>query len=85
MLTCTGIATGWTETRAVPNKAQKWVFAALLQITAAFPFPIVGIDSDNGSEFTNAHLLRYCEQSKITFTRTRVGHKNDGAHVEQKN
>jgi hypothetical protein len=84
-LTVTDIATGWTETRAVRNKAQKWVFAALMEITAAFPFPIKGIDSDNGSEFINAHLLRYCTANKITFTRSRAGRKNDGAHVEQKN
>jgi len=69
----------------VRNKAQKWVFAALLEITAAFPFPIKGIDSDNGSEFINTHLLRYRQANKITFTRSRAGRKNDGAHVEQKN
>jgi len=84
-LDVTDVATGWTELRAVPNKAQKWVFAALLEITAAFPFPVRGIDSDNGSEFINAQLLRYCEQNKITFTRSRAGRKNDGAYVEQKN
>ena len=84
-LTCTDIATGWTETRAVKNKAQKWVFAALTGITDAFPFPIVGIDSDNGSEFINGQLLRWCRQQEITFTRSRAGNKNDGAHVEQKN
>lgn len=51
----------------------------------AFPFPILGIDSDNGAEFINAHLLNYCNSNKITFTRSRSGNKNDGAHVEQKN
>ena len=50
-----------------------------------FPFPIVGIDSDNGSEFINAHLFDYCMADKLTFTRSRPGNKNDGAHVEQKN
>ena len=50
-----------------------------------FPFPIRGIDSDNGSEFINAHLLDYCTNQHITFTRSRPGNKNDGAHVEQKN
>jgi transposase InsO family protein len=84
-LDVTDIATGWTEVRAVKNKAQKWVFAALLEISAAFPFPIKGIDSDNGSEFINAHLLNHCTENKITFTRSRAGRKNDGAHVEQKN
>ena len=53
--------------------------------SALFPFPILGIDSDNGSEFINAHLFDYCTADKITFTRSRPGNKNDGAHVEQKN
>jgi hypothetical protein len=84
-LDITDIATGWTETRSVKNKAQKWVFAAIKDATAAFPFPILGIDSDNGSEFINWELLSWCEQEKLTFTRSRSGNKNDGAHVEQKN
>jgi len=84
-LTVTDVLTGWTETKAVRNKAQKWVFAALVDLRGGFPFPICGIDSDNGSEFINDHLLRYCEQEKITFTRSRAGNKNDGCHVEQKN
>ena len=50
-----------------------------------FPFPILGIDSDNRSEFINEHLLKYCTEHKITFTRSRPGNSNDGAHVEQKN
>jgi hypothetical protein len=52
---------------------------------AQFPFPILGIDSDNGSEFINYHLFDYCTEHEITFTRSRSGNKNDGAHVEQKN
>ena len=52
---------------------------------ARFPFPIIGIDSDNGSEFINHHLFNYCAANKITFTRGRSGQSNDGAHVEQKN
>ena len=44
-LTVTDIATGWTENRSVQNKAQKWVFAALLEIRQVFPFPILGVDS----------------------------------------
>ena len=84
-LTVTDIATGWTENRSVPNKARKWVLAALDDIARAMPFPILGVDSDNGSEFINHHLLTWCEQRKITFTRSRPGNKNDGCHVEQKN
>ena len=67
------------------NKARKWVLAALDDIAAAMPFPILGVDSDNGSEFINHHLLAWCEQRRITFTRSRPGNKNDGCHVEQKN
>lgn len=84
-LDITDIATGWTETRSVRNKARKWVFAAIKDATRAFPFPILGIDSDNGSEFINWELLSWCEQENLTFTRSRSGNKNDGAHVEQKN
>jgi hypothetical protein len=84
-LTVTDIATGWTESRSVPNKARKWVLAALDEIAAVMPFPILGVDSDNGSEFINAHLLAWCEKRQITFTRSRPGNKNDGCHVEQKN
>jgi hypothetical protein len=84
-LTVTDIATGWTQNRAVRNKAQKWVLAALEEIVDAFPFPVLGIDSDNGSEFINGHLLAFCTDREITFTRSRPGNKNDGCHVEQKN
>ncbi|MBI4188960.1 MAG: hypothetical protein HY525_00295, partial [Betaproteobacteria bacterium] len=48
-------------------------------------FALLGIDSDNGSEFINNHLLRYCQQENITFTRGRAWKKNDGCFVEQKN
>ena len=84
-LTVTDIATGWTVNRSVKNKAAIWVFEALRQVAETFPFPVVGIDSDNGSEFINAHLFNYCKDNRITFTRSRPGNKNDGAHVEQKN
>lgn len=84
-LTVTDIATGWTEIRSVRNKSAKAVFLALVEIQAALPFPLLGIDSDNGSEFINYHLLRWCIQQEITFTRSRPANKNDGCHVEQKN
>ena len=84
-LTVTDIATGWTVNRSVKNKAEKWVFEALMHVRRVFPFPIIGVDSDNGSEFINHHLFDYCVANKITFTRSRSGHSNDGAHVEQKN
>ena len=84
-LTVTDIATGWTENRSVRNKARRWVLAALDEIAAVMPFPILGVDSDNGAEFINNHLLAWCAERKITFTRSRPGNKNDGCHVEQKN
>jgi hypothetical protein len=84
-LTVTDIATGWTVNRSVMNKAAIHVLAAIDDAQAQFPFPILGIDSDNGSEFINSHLYEYCGARKITFTRSRPGNKNDGAHVEQKN
>jgi hypothetical protein len=84
-LTMTDIATGWTLNRSVKNKAARWVLEAIEEASRQFPFPILGIDSDNGAEFINAHLLDYCNEHRITFTRSRSGNKNDGAHVEQKN
>ena len=84
-LTVTDIATGWTENRSVRNKARRWVFAALMDIRDHLPFPLLGIDSDNGSEFINHHLFAWCTEHQVTFTRSRSGNKNDGAHVEQKN
>ncbi len=84
-LTVTDIATGWTENRSVSSKAAKLVLAALNDIAYKMPFPILGVDSDNGSEFINAYLLEWCQRHQITFTRARPGNKNDGCHVEQKN
>jgi hypothetical protein len=84
-LTVTDVAIGWTELRAVENKAQVRVFAAIQYIRQRLPFSLVGIDSDNGGEFINDELWRYCEQEHITFTRGRVGRKNDNPFVEQKN
>jgi hypothetical protein len=84
-LNITDICTGWTETRAVRNKAQVHVFAALQHTAQQLLFPLRGIDSDNGSEFINAHLYKYCLEKKICFTRSRPNKKNDNCHVEQKN
>jgi hypothetical protein len=84
-LDATDICTAWTETVAVRNRAERWVFAGLKEARAGFPFPIHGIDSDNGSEFINHHLVRYCIEHKITFTRSRPYRKNDNCFVEQKN
>jgi hypothetical protein len=81
----TDVKTAWTECVAVPNKAQIHVFAAICRARERLPFPLLGVDSDNGSEFINDQLYRYCLQEEITFTRGRAGNKNDGAHAEQKN
>jgi hypothetical protein len=71
--------------RALPNKAQRWCFEALQDIEASLPFPLRGLDSDNGSEFINVQLFRYCASRGITFTRSRPYRKNDNCFVEQKN
>lgn len=84
-LTATDLATGWTECLALANKTQAAVSQAIAQMRLDLPFPLLGLDSDNGSEFINDTLLRYCQSEQITFTRSRPYQKNDQAHVEQKN
>jgi hypothetical protein len=84
-LDLTDIATTWTETMAVRNKAQAWVFAALKKLRKNLPFGLLGIDSDNGSEFINQYLVDYCKEQKLSFTRSRPYRKNDNCFVEQKN
>jgi hypothetical protein len=84
-LDVTDVCMGWTETQAVKNKAQIWVFEALEGIIKQLPFEIKGIDSDNGSEFINGHLVRFCDEKQITLTRSRPYRKNDRCFVEQKN
>ncbi len=84
-LNLTDIHTTWVETRAVLGKGQAGVQQALAEMRAALPFALKGIDSDNGSEFINAHLYRYCQGHQIQFTRGRPYKKDDNAHVEQKN
>jgi hypothetical protein len=84
-LTATDIATGWTECLALPNKTQNAVSQAITALRLRLPFPLLGLDSDNGSEFINDTLYRYCLTEQITFTRSRPYKKNDQAHVEQKN
>lgn len=81
----TDVKTTWTECVATPNKAQIHVFAAIRRARQRLPFPLLGIDSDNGSEFINDQLYRYSLQEQITFTRGRAGKKNDSAYAEQKN
>jgi hypothetical protein len=84
-LNLTDVHTTWTETRAVLGKGQEGVRQALEEMRQALPFPLQGIDSDNGSEFINDHLFRYCQAQRIQFTRGRPYKKDDNAHIEQKN
>lgn len=84
-LSMVDVATQWFESRAVTFRSQRDVFAALDLLRHQFPFPLLGIDSDNDTVFINAHLVRYCRQESITFTRSRPYKKNDQAHVEEKN
>ena len=71
--------------QAVLNKAQCWVFDALKDIRKRLPFDLFGIDSDNGAEFINHHMVKYCQDEKLSFTRSRSYRKNDSCYVEQKN
>ena len=84
-LNVTDIHTTWVETRAVMGKGQAGVLDAMKQIEQALPFKLLGIDSDNGSEFINYHLKAFCDQKQIQFTRGRPYKKDDNAHIEQKN
>jgi hypothetical protein len=84
---CVDIATGWTEQRAIWGKGETAVLEQIQEIQKSLPFPLLGFDCDNGSEFLNHHLLRHFTERKhpIQFTRSRAYHKDDNAHVEQKN
>ena len=84
-LCCTDVASGWTEARVVRNRARKWTFEALVDVRRSLPFALLGLDSDNGGEFINHSLADYCSAERISFTRSRALHKNDGCYVEQKN
>lgn len=84
-LNLTDIHTTWVESGAVLGKSQERVCAQLDALRQQLPFALAGIDSDNGTEFINAHLYRYCQTHRIQFTRGRPYKKDDNAHIEQKN
>jgi len=84
-LTAVDVSTGWTECLAIANKTQIAVSAAIKAMRLRLPFPLLGIDCDNGTEFINELLYRYCLKEEITFTQSRPYKKNDQAYVEQKN
>jgi transposase InsO family protein len=84
-LNVTDIHTTWTESGAVLGRGEQAVQRALNEIAGELPFRLLGVDSDNGSEFINWHLKRWCEQKEIQLTRGRPYKKDDNAHIEQKN
>lgn len=84
-LTLTDVATGWTECLALPYRSPEAVTQALDNARRLLPFPLRGLDTDNGGEFLNNHMLAYCTRAAITFTRGRAYRKNDQCDVEQKN
>jgi hypothetical protein len=84
-LTLTDIATGWTECLLLLYRSRETVLAAFQRAHTLFPFPILGIDTDNGGEFFNEEVVAYCEQEQMTFTRGRPHQKRDQCFVEQKN
>lgn len=84
-LVLTDVASGWTECLALLQRSQTAVVQALDRAQQLLPMPMLGPDTDNGSEFINGELLAYCERTHLTFTRGRAYRKNDQCYVEQKN
>jgi hypothetical protein len=88
-LDCVDIQTTWVERQALRGKSRHGVVQAMTRIEQQLPFPLRGVDSDNGSEFINDHLLAWCQARpagrQVQFTRSRPYKKDDNAHVEQKN
>ena len=84
-LDSTDIATCWTEKEACLGRSEKVTVEAFEKLEDKFPFPILGVDSDNDILFINWHFMRMCKRKQITFTRSRAYRKNDQAHIEQKN
>jgi hypothetical protein len=84
-LTITDVGSGWTEVCALLNNAHSWVKMNVIRTREALPFPMLGIDSDNGGQFINHQLLQWCTRNNIKFTRSRPYRKNDNCFVEQKN
>ena len=84
-LNLTDVATGWVCLEAVMGKPQSRVHKAITDAKERLPYTMLGIDSDNGTEFINYELKKYCEDNRITFTRIRPYKKNDNCFVEQKN
>ncbi|GHV89440.1 integrase [Spirochaetia bacterium] len=84
-LTATDVYSGWIELRALLNKAHKWTYEGFTDIFDDIPFPMSGLDTDNGSEFINKDMIAWCTERGVQFTRSRPYKKNDNCHIEQKN
>jgi hypothetical protein len=84
-LTATDVFTGWTENIAIKNRAHKWVVQAMTTIAQRLPYPMAGLDCDNGGEFINHALVGWAAERTLFMTRSRPHESNDNAHVEQKN
>jgi hypothetical protein len=84
-LSTTEVSSGWWEGEAITGKSQEYTFQALKRIRERVPFECKWLDADNGSEFINDILYKYCRREKLAFTRSRPGRKNDNAYIEQKN
>lgn len=87
MFDAVDIQTTWNELRALPNRGEKATLEQIQGVEDHLPFPLRGVDSDNGGEFINHHLVRHFQQrpKPVGFTRSRPYRKNDNAHIEQKN
>jgi len=87
MLDAVDIRTAWTELRALENRSQRCTLAQIAHLEKSLPFALLGLDSDNGGEFINHHLVAYLGQrpNPVLFTRGRPYRKNDNARVEQRN
>lgn len=86
-LTYTCLGSSWTEGRAVWNKGYAGVLEQTKDVEARLPFALRGVDFDNGGEWLNWHLVRHWQDrlAPVSLTRSRPYHKDDNAHVEQKN
>jgi len=87
MFDAVDIHTTWNEMRALPNRSEAATLLQIRDVEASLPFPLCGLDSDNGGEFINHHLVKHLHgrQKPVAFTRSRPYRKNDQAHIEQKN
>lgn len=81
----TDVSSGWWEGEAIKGKSQEYTFQALKEERGRSPFQWKGLDSDNGSEFINDVLYKYCRREGLEFTRSRASRKNDNAYIEEKN